>query len=210
MIDITGKKFVRLLVVEKHHQDKRGEWYWRCVCDCGNEKVVSGYKLRTGNTKSCGCLQKECLDSGLHRTHGMTNTRLYTIWCNMKARCGNPKSIEYDSYGGRGISVCSAWLSFDVFAKWALENGYKEGLSIERIDVNGNYCPDNCKWIELSDQSLNQRRSHLLTAFGKTQTIVEWSRESGLKYDTIERRVNAYGWDAEKAISTPPKKSRWS
>ena len=205
MIDITGKRFGRLVVKCKSHKDKRGEWHWLCVCDCGNEKTVSGNKLRSGNTKSCGCLQTEFRSSGIRKTHGMTESRLYVSWCNMKSRCNNERNIMFKSYGGRGISVCREWeSSFDIFMKWAISNGYKDGLTLDRIDVNGNYQPNNCRWIPSSEQTLNTRRNHLITAFGETKTIKEWADSSGIKYDTIERRINQYGWSAEDAVSMRP------
>ena len=203
MKDITGERFGKLVVIAPHHKDGRGEWYWDCLCDCGNHKIVSGNKLRSGNTQSCGCYRKECKP---HMTHGMTNTRLYSIWCNMKARCNNPKSIEYYLYGGRGITVCKQWqTSFQAFADWAFANGYTDQLTIDRIDVDGNYTPKNCRWLTPAEQALNQRRNHLVTAFGKTMTIKEWSNYSGIKYDTIERRLNGYGWSAEDAVSKKPR-----
>lgn len=205
-IDLAGKKFGKLTVIKKSHKDKRGEWYWLCKCDCGNLKTVSGFKLRSGNTKSCGCLQKEIRESGvLRRTHGMTNSRLYYEWNNMRGRCKNPKNIMYHAYGERGISVCHEWdASFDSFMKWAISNGYRDDLTLDRIDVNGNYCPENCRWITSKEQCLNTTRNHLITAFGRTQTIKEWSDETGIKYDTIERRINQYGWCGEDAVSVPP------
>ena len=204
-IDITGKRFGKLVVVREDGQDKRGEYYWLCKCDCGNEKRVSSYKLRNGNTKSCGCLQTEHRKTGIHKKHGMSNTKLYTIWLNMKHRCYDETNIMFKNYGGRGITVCNEWLnSFEAFSDWASRFGYAEGLSIERIDVNGNYEPSNCKWIPKKQQYLNRTDSHRITAFGKTQTIKEWADESGLKYDTIERRINQYGWNAEDAVSVKP------
>ena len=204
MKDITGMKFGRLTVLRLSHKDKRQECYWLCKCECGNEKTVSGNKLRSGNTKSCGCMQKEFLDGRLRRKHGLTNSKLYATWENMKHRCGDPKNWMYPNYGGRGIKVCEEWLDSSIFIEWALSHGYKEGLTIERIDVNGNYEPSNCKWIELKEQYLNRTDSHLLTAFGKTQTLKEWAEETGLNYNTIERRINKYGWDAERAITEKP------
>lgn len=204
MIDITGKSFGKLTVIGPHHKNSRGEWTWLCKCECGKETVSTGYRLRSGRTKSCGCIQAENRKNGFHSTHRMTNTKIYTIWCNMKARCGNKNNISYPYYGGRGISVCEEWLSFDGFYAWAVGAGYVDGLSIDRIDVNGNYCPQNCRWVEPKKQWLNRSDSHAITAFGKTQTIKEWAEESGIKYDTIERRINAYGWTAEKAVSVKP------
>lgn len=203
MIDMTGKTYGKLTVIEKDHQDGRGEWYWKCKCECGNEKVVSGYKLRSGNTSSCGCLQTALRQHGTHRTHGMTNTRIYNIWSNMKARCTNPKCYEYHAYGGKGIRVCDDWLRFENFYSWATSHGYADGLTIDRVDVNGNYCPNNCRWVSQKEQALNRTDNHLVTAFGKTKTIKEWSVESGINYDTIERRLNAYHWTPDRAVSEP-------
>ena len=205
MLDITGQRFGRLVALNVARQDKRGEFFWLCQCDCGNQKIVSSYKLRSGNTKSCGCLQAEHRKSGFHKTHGMTNTKLYVIWQNMKHRCSDPKNIMYKHYGGRGIKVCEEWLQgFAPFMEWAFSSGYSEGLSIERIDVDGNYEPKNCKWIAKTEQYLNRTDSHRLTAFGRTQTISEWAEESGIQYDTIERRINQYGWSAEDAVTLKP------
>ena len=206
--DMTGKKIGRLTVVAYSHIGAGGKAYWECKCECGNTCVISGDKLRRGHTKSCGCLQRKMRKEGNHKTHGMSNTRIYRIWANMNERCSNPNSDMYYNYGGRGITVCEDWKKPENFISWANKTGYKDGLSIERIDVNGNYQPSNCKWITPKEQSLNQRRSHFLTAFGKTQTIKEWADETGIKYDTIERRVNQYKWSAEDAVSKPVRRKR--
>ena len=202
-MDLKGQTFGRLTVISFSHKDKRGKFFWNCKCICGKEKVIRGEKLRSGNTRSCGCLQREVRGKA-KRKHGMTNSKLYTIWLNMKSRCRYPGNTMYHNYGGRGIRYCDEWNDFEEFKTWAENAGYKEGLSLERIDVDGNYEPENCKWIPISQQSLNQRRSHRVTAFGKTQTIKEWADESGIKYDTIERRINCYGWSPEEAVSVPP------
>jgi len=208
--DLTGKKFGMLTVESFAYTNKARKAYWDCLCDCGERKVVAGDKLRGGRTKSCGCLQNKLRKDGSnHRTHGMTNTKLYTVWCNMKARCYSVNNDMFYNYGKRGISVCEEWKnSFENFLKWAIDSGYVEGLSIERIDVDGNYEPANCTWVPLKKQSLNQRRSHKITAFGKTMTIKEWADETGLKYDTIERRINQYGWTAEDALTIEPHQGR--
>lgn len=204
-IDITGQRFGKLTVLRFDKTDKRGEKFWMCQCDCGNLTSVSSYKLRTGYTKSCGCLQQEHRKKGFHKKHGMADTRLYVIWQNMKHRCNDPNNIMYQHYGGRGIMVCKEWLDgFEHFMRWAQSTGYREGLSLERINVNGNYEPHNCKWITKTQQYLNRTDSHYLTAFGKTQTIKEWADECGIKYDTIERRINQYGWSAEDAVTFKP------
>lgn len=204
MVQMIGKQFGRLTVVSLDRTTQNGKRYWLCECECGNTKVVEGYKLRSGNTMSCGCLQNEVRGT-YRKSHGMTNTKLYTIWQNMKHRCNDSKNIMYKNYGGRGIRVCEEWMSgFEPFMEWAFDNGYVEGLSIERVDVNGNYEPCNCKWITKKEQYLNRTDSHKITAFGKTQTLKEWSDEVGIKFDTLERRINKYGWEPEKALTVKP------
>lgn len=198
--NVVGQRFGRLTVISLDHKDKRHEAYWMCQCDCGNTKVVSGNKLRSGNTQSCGCYQQECRGVK-RRTHGMTKTKLYVIHRNMLARCNNEKSNMFYRYGKRGIKVCPEWQKFEGFAKWAMESGYAEGLSIERIDIDKGYEPANCRWITKKEQCLNRSDTHLITAFGKTQTIKEWADETGIRYDTIERRINSYGFTPERALT---------
>ena len=202
--DETGKRYGNLTVIALDHVKNKA--FWLCKCVCGNTKVVSGDKLRSGNTKSCGCIQDKVRKSGNNRrTHGMTHSRLYSEWCNMRSRCNYPGNVMYKNYGGRGIRCCEEWNSFDAFMKWANESGYTDDLTLERIDINKGYNPDNCSWIPRNKQYLNRSDSHYLTAFGKTQTIKEWSEETGIKYDTIHARIKYYGWDAEKALSKHPK-----
>lgn len=158
LIDLTGKRFGHLLVL--HRADTNTKWpYWTCKCDCGNIKDVSGSCLRRGITKSCGC--------SLGRIkHGLSYTSLYNVYDGMKARCYNPEHNRYHCYGGRGIKICDEWLGEhgrDNFLTWAINNGYQKGLSIDRIDVNGNYEPDNCRWTTNSVQMFNrQKRKSIL------------------------------------------------
>jgi hypothetical protein len=142
--DLTGKRFSKLTVLEfvgvRYHEAQ-----WLCECDCGNKTTVSGHALRRGTTKSCGCYKLEYVTK-----HGMKYTRLYEKWNHMLERCRNPKNPSYKRYGGRGISVCDEWKeSFENFRDWALNNGYDDSLSIDRIDVNGNYCTENCKFFHI-------------------------------------------------------------
>ena len=202
--DETGHVYGKLMVVSLDHTDRKA--FWLCKCECGRFKVVSGDKLRSGNTKSCGCLQDEFRKSGESRkTHGMTKSRLYSEWCNMRSRCNNPKNLMFKNYGGRGIKYCDEWNVFENFKTWAIESGYNDNLTLERKNVNDSYCPKNCCWILREKQYLNRTDSHLVTAFGKTQTIKEWSDETGIKYDTIHARIKYYRWDPEKALSKRPK-----
>lgn len=143
-LDIKGKKFARLLVIERHYGVKdTNNSYWRCRCDCGNECIVRGNKLTIGRFKSCGCLRRS------HRyKHGECKTRLYNTWIAMKKRCYNKNDKSYKSYGGKGIRVCSAWKNdYLNFRNWALSSGYKNNLTIDRISPNLGYCPDNCQWL---------------------------------------------------------------
>ena len=198
--NLIGKKFGRLTVLEEA-ETKHKERYFLCQCECGNTTIVRGSHLTAGATKSCGCLVKEKLTN---KTHGMSNTRIYRIYKGMIKRCNNNKCPAYPNYGGRGIKVCQEWLDdFMNFYNWAMTNNYDDTLTIERIDVNSNYCPENCKWIPKADQARNTRQCHFLTFNGKTQTINEWSRETNIDNRKICKRINIYGWSVERTLTTP-------
>lgn len=190
LIDLTGQRFGRLVVVE------RAETKWLCKCDCGNTKAVLGGHLRSGDIKSCGCLQNE------QRTkHGMRNTRVYKIWCAMKERCYYKTHKDFKNYGGRGIIVCDEWKeNFQAFYDWAMSNGYEENLTIDRIEVNGNYEPSNCRWASCKDQNNNRSNNHILILKNESHTITEWSRITGIPLSTIKTRINS-GWTIEKALT---------
>lgn len=138
--------------------------------------------------------------------HGMEGTRLYKIWDSMKQRCLNPNNPQYNNYGGRGITIYAEWHDFPNFMKWALQNGYCENLSIDRIDVNGNYHPGNCRWASQRTQNNNRRNNHLLTYNGRTHTIAEWGKITGILPATIHHRVSRDGWSVEDALTVTPKK----
>lgn len=155
LIDITGKRFGRLLVIERRPTINR-KAYWSCKCDCGNTITVSASSLLCGKTRSCGCLRKEQMK--LRATvHGFSGEPLYSVWNMMKQRCQNSNNKDYHFYGERGISVCDEWIRYPPFREWALKNGYLSGLTIDRIDSDGNYEASNCRWITIQEQQKNRR-----------------------------------------------------
>lgn len=211
-IDLTGRNFGRLTVIERVENDARRNSRWLCRCECGKEKIVLGYSLKNGNTTSCGCyarvLSSERLKKDNYQTkHGKRNTRLYRIYAHMKERCYNENAIRYDRYGARGITVCDEWLNakngFANFYDWAMSNGYKDNLTIDRINNDGNYEPSNCRWIDKKEQMSNYSRNHLITYEGKTQTISQWADEYKINRDKFYARINKLHWNIEKALNTP-------
>lgn len=158
--DISGQTFGRLTVIRRSGSDERRHALWHCVCECGKEKIVSSQSLLSGKTNSCGCLHKESA-RGLLLTHGKSNTKLYNVWRGMKKRCYCQENENFKYYGGRGITICEEWRdNFEAFYTWAISNGYADNLSIDRIDVNGNYEPSNCRWATVAEQNRNKRKTY--------------------------------------------------
>lgn len=197
-IDLTGMRFGRWLVIERASNPKGTRAVWLCKCDCGNTNIVTGKDLRSGRTKSCGCLRVK---------HGCEKTKLYNVWHNMKSRCYNPTSAPFKDYGGRGITVCEEWRNdFIPFRDWSFSNGYAEGLSLDRIDNDGPYSPENCRWVSMKEQCNNRRNNHFLNYNGETHTLASWAELKGMSPATLRRRIFVHGWSIEKALNTPVRK----
>jgi len=203
LIDLTGKRFGRLTVVSRAENNKRGEVQWLCKCDCGNETITRGNSLTMGRVKSCGCYARE---NHIKITHGKSKTPLHKTWINIKQRTENHNSPDYHHYGGRGITMCDEWkASFQSFYDWAMRNGYKTGLTIDRIDNNSGYRPDNCRWVSRKLQTNNCRRNILITLNGETKTLSQWAELYNINDRTVSYRLRR-GWDEKAALTTPTKK----
>lgn len=189
-----GTKYNHLTAQKFLYRDKLSNQIWLWECDCKNktQKELSLNSVKQGNTKSCGCLKlKRTQQMGKDNyKHGLSATRLYNIWRGMKLRCLVKNEINYKDYGGRGIKICDEWKdNFISFKEWALTNGYKDNLTIDRIDVNGNYCPENCRFITNLKQQNNRRNNRFYTFNNKTQTISEWSRELNIEKSVLRNRI---------------------
>ena len=202
--DLIGQKFGMLTVLAQANDKIRSDGthivMWHCMCDCGNEIIVNSGTLKSGHTKSCGCLQGEHHNDSNHKTG---KTRLYRIWGDMKQRCYNKNNLNFKNYGGRGIVICDEWKnSYIKFKEWAIKNGYNDDLTIEITDVNGNYCPENCKWATQLEQANNTRTNRMITFNGETLTWTQWNKKLGFKRGVLEYRLKK-GWSIEKALTTP-------
>ena len=210
--DITGEKYNRLTVIGYAGRGKENRAMWKCRCDCGNTVVVSGKNLRNGNTHSCGCYNIDRIKERnriLKRKHGETNTKLFHVWTGMLCRCNNPHAINYNIYGAKGIKVCDEWANdFTKFRDWAYENGYREDLTIDRIDYNGIYEPSNCRWCTNKEQSRNRRSNKLVTYKGETHCVADWADIIGMKYSVLLSRLHNPHYSLERAFTEPPRKRR--
>ena len=209
-LDLTGMHFGRLTALEKSNSivSPKGKkcTIWKCQCECGNIIYARTDLLRNGKTKSCGCLNSE-IAMRKSKSHGLSKTHLYNIWCGMVSRC---KNKEYSNYGGRGIKVCEEWTGnhgFENFYKWAIKAGYDETKSraeqsIDRIDVDGDYCPENCRWASYVTQQNNRRNNKLIEYRGEIKTLAEWCRELEIGYSKTELRLSR-GWSVKDAFERP-------
>lgn len=194
-LNLTGQQFGHLTALARTWKDNFHSWMWRCQCDCGAEVIVRGATLTAGRTSAChSCAARES-----STTHGQSKSALYRRWQAMKARCTNPNHRQYEDYGGRGIRVCDRWLhSFENFAA-DMGSTFEPELWIDRIDVDGNYEPDNCRWETPPAQQRNKRNNHVLTFAGRSMTVTDWADEIGVKPNTLVYRLRR-GWPLERAL----------
>lgn len=210
MIDLTGQKFGRLFILRKNGVAKNGHTLFLCMCDCGKEKTILGISLRSGKTKSCGCIRQETLVamnlSRIKHGHLINNrtTKVYQTWNSLIQRCTNPKNPSYTTHGGRNISVCSRWKKFENFLE-DMGEPPTDKHQIDRIDNNGNYCKLNCRWCTSTVNNRNKRNNRRITYNDKTQCLSEWAEEIDICRVTISNRLKR-GWSIEKALTTPVRK----
>lgn len=200
-LDLTGQIFSRLTVLRYSHVRRATcgalKHYWVCKCECGIKKIVEGVSLRSGKTKSCNCFRF----SGIHRTHGLSNTAQYAVWAAMLARCRNKRNRQYPDYGGRGILVCDRWLTY---ANFICDMGERPSdHTIERLDNNKGYCPENCQWVTQRDQNNNRRDNVQVDFRGETKTLAQWASDLGLNYFTLYNRLITLRWPTDRAFLQP-------
>lgn len=195
-INLKNKRFSSLVVLFEAGKNKWGAYFWKCLCDCGKEKIIRSSSLIQGRTRSCGCGVVTAAKEP--KTHGKTHTKIYQAWQAMKARCKYKKSKEYKNYGGRGITVCERWAMFENFYS-DMFRSYWDGAEIDRIDTNGNYEPGNCRWVNRKTQQRNKRNNHVLTIGNKSMTLVEWGDKTGIKANTILTRIRR-GWPQHRLL----------
>ncbi len=210
-IDLMGQQFGRLIVIERKENDKGGRVRWLCQCKCGKDVIVQSGPLNSGATKSCGCLKQELLKLNPHNLrHGhRTNSiisKTYKAWADMIQRCNNPNNTAYKNYGGRGICVCKAWMKFERFLQDMGER--PPNLTLDRIDNNGDYCKENCRWTTIKEQRRNYRQNRLITINGITKCLIEWCEDQKLNYHTVWMRIYQYNWTPEEALELIPRKKK--
>lgn len=198
-IDLTGERFGRLRVVSQAGKNKHGQLLWNCECDCGESCISLGFVMRKGEKQSCGCLHREVIAS-VNLSHGMSGTPIYAVYRGMMQRCYDKNSHAYDRYGARGIGVCDKWQTFEGFYE---DMGDKpNGMSLERKDNDGDYCPENVAWAGCKEQANNRRSNRILEYRGKSKTLTQWAEGIGMKPQTLHARIFRYGWPIEKALET--------
>lgn len=212
--DITGQRFGKLVVIREVPRDQIQKRSWECLCDCGKTVFLETGNLTTGNTKSCGCLRLESVrESGLKRRkyHGNykgSRPRLYNTWINMNRRCHNPEFVDYPRWGGRGVTVCDEWRhDFQAFLTWAESNGWAEGLTLDRIDNDGPYSPENCRWATRYEQANNKRDTLMFEYEGELHSLAEWARLYNLEYESLMYKVKQ-GTSFGVALNTATRKDK--
>lgn len=199
---LENQKFGRLTVIKEVGRTKSGSTTWLCKCECGCDKVVSSSSLLHGKTQSCGCIKRE-QNIEMFFTHGETHSPLHKLWAGLKNRCYNKNARKYANYGGRGIKVCAEWkTNYLAFKNWCLANGYEPGLTLERLDVNGDYSPSNCIFATQKVQQNNRTNNHRITYEGDTKTLSQWAEYLGMPYKMLEHRINR-GWSVADAFTIP-------
>lgn len=202
--DLTGQRFGKLVVIERYGSHK-GHSQWKCKCDCGNYSIVTTGNLNSGHSKTCGCSYYESKNI----KHGLRHTRLYGVWLNIKRRCYLETKPDYERYGGRGIKMCDDWKNdFASFYEWAYKNGYDENASymectLDRINTDKDYSPDNCRWVSNKVQQNNKRNNIILSYKGETKTLSIWAEELDLPYKTLYSRLKYRKWSVEEAFERP-------
>lgn len=216
-LDISGQRFGKLVAIERsERKTTKGQYYWICKCDCGNYTEAVPSNLKHGHVTSCGCVSRQSHSDVMKRwhdehpenrqTHGLSSTRLFVVWADMRARCGNENSTNYRNYGGRGIKVCDEWADdFAAFYEWACKNGYDETAprgvcTLDRINTNGNYEPSNCRFVDAKQQANNRRENRYLEIGGEKKTVSEWAERCDMPYATLYHRVFYKGIAPEVAI----------
>jgi hypothetical protein len=200
--DYIGKRFGYWLIKEYKGLDKHSHQIYLCRCDCGNEKIVTLGNLKTGKSTNCGCEKlKKQMGNTWNKKHGMSFSREYRSWESMLNCCEKTNDKEYPMWGGRGIKVCERWHDFNNF--YADMGTRPKGMTLDRIDNNGDYEPSNCRWATAKTQSNNRRSNTLITYKGRTQTLQQWADETGICSGTISQRIRKRGWSIEKALTTP-------
>lgn len=210
ILNLINRKFGRLTVVKYSHQNKLYAKYWECKCNCGKKTIVRASALTEGTSRSCGCWQKELMsETKYNLIHGMTKTKIYRTWQQVKERCLNEKNQSYKDYGGRGIKICNRWLKFENFrddmyksCKEHIDKFGTRNTALDRINNNGNYCLNNCRWATQKEQGNNRRNNNIIVFNGKTQNLSQWAEE--LKMDRNILNLKLYrGWSIKDTLTTP-------
>lgn len=199
--DLSNIKFDKLTPIECFSRGENKSALWRCRCDCGSEIVITASALKQNRPHSC----QSCKSAKMWNTrqsHRESKSRLYRIYYNMRKRCENENAVNYHNYGARGITVCDEWKSYSNFSTWAKNNGYTDELTLERVNGDKGYSPENCRWATYKEQANNTRQNRYFTFNGETLTLTEWSARLGISKNTISQRLK-YGWSVEEALSTP-------